>query len=196
MNNDKYYSVFNSLRALFINFQNSDMTNDEYLKEFQGRMATLDDYNANIVNLVLCLLEERVKEKYYKELVNAPDDEVKKAKEYMMKRGSATLLLIGEDQGRYGSLKNQLQQNMAMGTNNYLKSVDETMNILNTFTKISKSNGNTRKGGLKQENTEVAFMQKEGKKVICYHCGEEDHIARVCPKRYKEKRRGKCSYPT
>ena len=28
------------------------MMNDEYLKEFQGRMATLDGYNANIVDLV------------------------------------------------------------------------------------------------------------------------------------------------
>ena len=50
-----------------------------------------------------------------------------------------------------------------MGTNNNLKSVNETMNILNTFTKTSKSNGNPRKGGLKQENTEVGFAQKEGK---------------------------------
>ena len=57
MNNDKYYVVFNSLRGLFINFQKADMMNDDYLKEFQGRMATLDDYNANIVDLVPCLLE-------------------------------------------------------------------------------------------------------------------------------------------
>ena len=40
-NNDKFYAVFNSLRALFINFQKSDQTNDEYLKEFQAQMAHL-----------------------------------------------------------------------------------------------------------------------------------------------------------
>ena len=67
--------------------------------------------------------------------MNATDEEIKKAKEYVLKRGSVTLLLIGADQGCYESLKNQLQQNMAMGTNNYHKSVDETMNILNTFAK-------------------------------------------------------------
>ena len=71
------------------------MTNDDYLKEFQGRMATLDDYIANIMDLVPCLLEERLKEQYNKELVNATGDEVKKGKEYVLKRGSATLLLIG-----------------------------------------------------------------------------------------------------
>ena len=39
---------------------------------------------------------------------------------------------------------------------------------------------------MKQENIKVAFMQKEGKKIICYHCGE-DHIAQVCPKKGKAK---------
>ena len=108
MNNDKYYAIFNSLRALFINFQKADMMNDGYHKKLQGRMATLDDYNANIVDLIPCLLEEWVKEQYNKELVNATDDKIKKAKEYMMKRLSATLLLRGADRGWYGSLKNQL----------------------------------------------------------------------------------------
>ena len=76
---------------------------------------------------------------------------------------------------------------MSMGTNNYPKSVDWTMNILNTFAKTSKSNWNQRKGGIKQDNTEVAFTQKERKKIICYHCDEEDHIAKVCPKKGKPK---------
>ena len=55
--NDKFYAVFNSLWALFINFQKSDQTNDDYLKEFQAQMAMLDDYNANINDLVPCFEE-------------------------------------------------------------------------------------------------------------------------------------------
>ena len=39
-NNDKFYAFFNSIRALFINFQKNDQINDEYLKEFQARLAT------------------------------------------------------------------------------------------------------------------------------------------------------------
>ena len=88
------------------------MINDAYLKEFQGRMATLDDDNTNIVDLVPCLLEEWVKEQYNKELVDATDDKIKKAKEYLLKRNFAALLLIGTDQGWYGGLKNQFQQKM------------------------------------------------------------------------------------
>ena len=109
INNDKYYAILNSLRLLFINFQSVEMTNDDYLKEVQGRMATLDDYNANIVDLLSCLLEGRVREQYNKDLANATDERNKNLKKYVLKRGSATLLLIGADQGCCASLKNQLQ---------------------------------------------------------------------------------------
>ena len=65
----------------------------------------------------------------------ATPEKIKKVKEDVFKRGSATLLLIGADHKCYGPMKNQMQQNMAMGTNNYTKLVDETMNILDTFAK-------------------------------------------------------------
>ena len=63
-NNDKFFAVFNSLQALFINFQKGDQTNDDYLKEFQAQMAMLDEYKANIVGLVPCLIEEILKDMY------------------------------------------------------------------------------------------------------------------------------------
>ena len=89
------------------------------------------------------------------------------------------MLLIGADKRHYGSLNNQLQQNMAMGTNNCIESVDETINILNTFAKMSKCNRNQRKGA-----TEVAFTQKEAKRIV-------DHIKRVCAKKDKVKEEAK-----
>ena len=70
---------------------------------------------------------------------------------------------------------------MEMGTNNYPKSVDETMNILNTFSKTSKA-GNGKKLFQKYENNmEVAFAQKDLSNVMCYHCGKKRHFARTCP---------------
>ena len=115
-------------------------------------MATLDDYDANIVGLVPCLVEETVKEMFGTTMDLAIEEEIKKTKEFVMKRGSANLLLIGADRNRYGGMKNQMQQNMAMGTNNYPISVDETMNILNTFAKTSKSTyGKNQTINLKQQ---------------------------------------------
>ena len=55
----------------------------------------------------------------------ATPDELKNAKDFVFKRGSAMLLLIGVDWGHCGPMKSQMQQNLMMGTNNYLKSLDD-----------------------------------------------------------------------
>ena len=60
-------------------------------------MVKLDDYDANIVGLVPCLVEDIIKEMFEIKMDLATEDEIKKANEYVLKRGSATLLLIGTD---------------------------------------------------------------------------------------------------
>ena len=60
-------------------------------------MAMLDDYNAIIVNLVPCLIEEALQEMYDTTANLATPEEIKNAKDYVFKRGSATSLLIGAD---------------------------------------------------------------------------------------------------
>ena len=63
------YTELNSLRVLFINFQKSEVSNNHYLKEFQVTVATLDKYNANVLDLIPCLLKDEVKEKYNKDVI-------------------------------------------------------------------------------------------------------------------------------
>ena len=98
----------------------------------------LDDYNPNIADLVPCLIEEALKEFYDTTMDVATPEELNNAKDYVFKKGSAILLLIGADHGYYGPMKNQMQQNMAMVSNNHAKFVNETMNILNMFAKTIK----------------------------------------------------------
>ena len=144
---------------LFVNFQKGDQTNDDYLIRFQAYLDTFDDYDANVVNLVPCLEEGRLKEMNDKTVEPATKEELRAAREYVLKRRLAILLLIGADCERYRAMKNQMQQNMAMGTNNYPKLLDETMNIFNTFAKRSK--GRVGKKNQKNESSaKVAFAQK------------------------------------
>ena len=105
----------------------------------------------------------------------------------MLKRGPETLLLIGTDHGRYGTMKNQMQQNMTMGTNNYPKSIDEIVNILNTFIKTNK-NSYAKKNNYRAEGTEVAFTQaRDLSEVTCYHCGKKGHFAKICAEKEVKK---------
>ena len=152
---------------------------DEYLKEFQARRATLNDYDANIVGLVPCLIEETVEETFETIIDLATE---KESQGVCFEMGSATSLLIGVDQTWCRRMKNQMQQNMAMGANNYPKSVDETVNTLNTFAKISKTMFG-KENNFKSERTEVAFAQtRDLSKVTCYHCRKKDimqkHVSR------------------
>ena len=104
----------NSLRAMLVNCQKSEASNDDYLKEFQARVATI-----NILDLISHPLEEEIKEKYNKDVKDANETELMAAKENMRKKTSAALLLIGADHERYRDMKNRFQQNMALGTNKY-----------------------------------------------------------------------------
>ena len=59
-----------------------------------------------------------------------------------------------------------------MGTNNYFKLVDETMNILNTFTKTSKVRVGKKSMQKNENTTKVVFAKKNMSKMTCYHCGD------------------------
>ena len=182
-NNNKNYAVFNILRVLFVNFHKTDDADNDYLKEFQACLATLDDYNANVVDLVPCLVEDSVNNLYGKTIDQATKEELKVTRENVLKRGLATFLLIGTDCIRYGVMKNQMQQNMAIGTNNYLKLEDETMNIINTIATTSKG-GVVKKQIEKSENIiKVTFAKKNMSKVTCYLCGKKGHFCKNLPKK-------------
>ena len=60
-------------------------------------MVMLDDYNTNIIDLVPCLVEETLIVMYDTTVDLVTPEELKSTKDYVFKRGSATLLLIGAD---------------------------------------------------------------------------------------------------
>ena len=47
----------------------------------------IDDYDANIVSLVPCLVEETVKGLFGTTMDMATEEEIKKAKQYVLKKG-------------------------------------------------------------------------------------------------------------
>ena len=86
----------NSLRALFINFQKSEVSNHDYLKEFQARVASLDNYSTNVLDLIACLLKEEVKEKLNEGVKDANETKLKAAKKNLKKQHCCWLELITE----------------------------------------------------------------------------------------------------
>ena len=91
----------------------------------------------------------------------ATEDEIDRAKKCLERKASERLLLIGADWHRYGNMKNTMQLNMAMGTNNYPDSIKETMNIMNTHQQVKTL---YVRGVNKENSTELIFAQKGGEK--------------------------------
>ena len=61
--------------------------------------------------------------------------------------------------------------------------MDETMNILNTFAKTSKTTFGKR-NNYKAEVREVAFARtRDLSKVTCYHCRKKGHYAKTYPEK-------------
>ena len=63
------------------------MQPSDYLNELWLCLATLDDYDANMVNLVPCLVEDRVEGMHGKTVEQATKEELRMAREYVLKTG-------------------------------------------------------------------------------------------------------------
>ena len=183
-NNDRIFAAIQSIRAFFNNFQKREMTNDEYLKEFQARWSTLDDIEVDIVKAFPGLLKQEVQEEYGKSIEDATEEEITATKMLLKKKIEGRTLLIGADRSRFGDLKDRIQLNMAMGNNNYPNSLEHAMNILNTHQRGNKNYLKKKKDG--DQESELSFSQKPPvEDVTCYNCGDKGHYANTCPKKKK-----------
>ena len=157
-NKNNIYTVLNRLRALFVNYQRSETTNDDYLKKFQADVSTLDNLNANILSNIPCLLEDEVEGMYSKAMKDASEEEMKNARKMIEQQNAKRLLLIGANGQRYGNMKSNMQLNMVMGTNNYPDLLEEVMYIMNAHQQTKWHSNICIKDG--NQYTEMNFGKK------------------------------------
>ena len=118
LNNDKTSAVTSLLKNLLYLYQKPEETNDEYLKEFNARVESMDDYGACMLQKSPCLVEDKMMEKFDKMMEEAMQQEAEECEKAVKKETMAALLLHGADKVRCGGLKSTLSQNMSMGMNN------------------------------------------------------------------------------
>ena len=125
-------------------------------------------------------------------VVNLSDSDRQAEPEAAKRRYLGVAMLCGADQGRYGNLVEELQNDFTKGNRNYPANTTKAYNLLLNYN-IS-NNTPTR---LVDDSEEVLFANvggSEGKsnayksggggrerKVICYYCGKLSHIVRKCP---------------
>ena len=85
-------------------------------------------------------MKKKLSKLYNKSINETNEHELKTSEEVVKKEVTASLLLSGAEKLRYGGLKSTLTQHLSMGMNQYLCTVDETLNILNSYHKTTKGN--------------------------------------------------------
>ncbi len=159
------------------------MDNASHLKEFQGRVKTVETYGGTFGQ------EPRLIKKQLSTAAD-PNNPTEQEQALAIKKVSnaiqAVLFISGSDSKRYSKLKNTLKEDYAKGHNNYPTTLPQALNLLN----IHESTLPRSYGKPKQEEG-VAFVQtskesdkdKTGK---CYHCGQPGHWKQNCPlKKYE-----------
>ena len=109
LNNDKMYAVISSLKNLLYLYQKSEVTNDEYLKEFKAKVESMDDYQACILEKFSCLVQDKMVDKFDEMMDKATQGEIEECKK-AVKKTMAALFFPGADKIGYGGLKITLVQ--------------------------------------------------------------------------------------
>ena len=168
------------------------MTNNEYLKEFKGRIESMDDYIACILGKFPCLKAMKMKKTYGTSVKEATEHEIIECQEVVKKEVMAAMFLHGLDEFLYGPLKSTLAQHMSMGMNWYSPSLKKDMNTINTYNKTSRGQQETKMvQGATNNNIEIFFAQssKSDKSdqdlshITYFHYGMKGHYVKDCPKR-------------
>ena len=92
-------------------------------------------------------------------------------------------MLEGANRSKYGRIIIELSNDFVKGATTYPKTVEDALEMLSTWSNHHEQ-GQQRKQKAKRG---AAFAQK--KKIVCYNCGEEGHIAPKCPKKRQENNR-------
>ena len=94
----------------------------------------MDDFGSDIHREVL----ERKLKKNMRDFTEATKREVEDCEQKVKKEVMSAPMLHGADKIWYQGFKKTLSQNYLIGTNNYTKTRDEVVNILNTYNKNAK----------------------------------------------------------
>ncbi len=160
-------------------YQGHETTNTEYVEHFKALVGVVEMYGGAYGHgpglVVTELVAQGMKPRNVD--ITGPTDD-KKAEEVCRECYLLCMLLCGADNSRYHQLKVGLSNDMTKGTDNFPKTIVETMRILNNYVPPP------RLQRLRDPDGEgLAFVQGEGrtsrgpkkdsanKVVECWHCG-------------------------
>jgi hypothetical protein len=160
--------------------QDRDMTNARFLEKFLTCVSILEQYGG-MVGREEGGIEDEITEAGY--TLPASDMETKAASDTARDKFLGMAFMISVDRYRYGTLLDELENDMTTGTDNYPATVTKAYTLV--VNHKSQQRGVTR---LFNDSEAVSFANVNGKKippdintVKCYSCQKLGHYASDCP---------------
>ncbi len=159
------------------------MTNTEYVEHFKALVGVVEMYGGAYGREPGLVVTELVAQGMKPEDVATTDcAAIIKAEEVCRECYLSCMLLRGADNGRYYQFKVDPSNDMTKGTDNYPKTMVETMRMLTDYVPLPRLQRVRDPDG-----QGLAFIQGEGgalrspkKDIKCYHCGRP-HYKNECP---------------
>ncbi len=166
-------------------YQAHDVTNTEYVEHFKALVGVVEMYGGAYGREPGLVATGLVAQGVRPEDVDSADrTAIIKAEEVYRECYLSCMLLRGTDNSRYFQLKVDLSNDMTKGTDNYPKTIVETLRLLTDYVPPPRL-----QRARDPDGEELAFIQGEGGtprgskskgEVECWHCGGP-HFKNKCP---------------
>ena len=171
-------------KRLNLFFQTKDCSNKKYREDFDAYVAIIES-DGGTIGYKEGQIEKELRASA-KDPENPTEQEIKDANLKEKNGILACMFISGTNKERFGDLKSKLLNDYAKGVDNWPTSVDEAVQLLNTY-HVKK-----QPWGVQMMQMEMAFAQttngnnpKENggrcrsinPNIICHRCGEAEYIA-------------------
>lgn len=188
-----YYAVAESFKTLCVYFQPDSMSNDDYYQHFKGMIRVLTKFAGEGVIGHLPLMAATELETMASTggftVSSATDDQRSAAAQVASDKFLAALMLSGANLKRFDSLKKELSNSFAMGVDNYPTTLEEVLDLLNSYKPIASSRPTAAPAATRPSDAiEEQAMFAQGDTPVCNDCNEPGHVQRHCPRRRNNRR--------